>query len=250
MNIDINSDLGEQYGAWKMADDTALINTISSANIACGFHAGDPRSMLAAVETCARAGVAVGAHPGFPDLVGFGRRPMTRSPLELRTDVMVQIGGLQAICKAVGVPLHHVKPHGAMYNMAAVDYEMSVAIVDAIAAVMDNPLIYAQPGSETASAASDGGIRVAHEVFADRAYLADGQLAPRSLPGAVLHDVNEITARAIRMVQGEPITAIDGGTVTLQSDTVCVHGDTAESVEIVQSLKNSLISAGFTISPL
>lgn len=250
MNIDINSDLGEQYGAWKMADDTALINTISSANIACGFHAGDPRSMLAAVETCARANVAVGAHPGFPDLIGFGRRPMTLSPLELRTDVMVQIGGLQAICKAVGVHLHHVKPHGAMYNMAAVDYEMSEAIVDAIASVMDDPLIYAQPGSETANAARAAGIRVAHEVFADRAYLADGQLAPRSLPGAVLHDVDEITDRAIRMVRGEPVTAIDGGTLALQSDTICVHGDTAESVMIVQSLRNSLISAGFTISPL
>lgn len=250
MRIDINSDLGEQYGAWKMADDSALIDTISSANIACGFHAGDPRSMLNAVESCARTGVAVGAHPGFADLIGFGRRPMMLSALELRTDVMVQIGALQAICKAVGVRLHHVKPHGAMYNMAAVDYEMSVSIVDAIASVMDDPLIYALPGSETARAARDAGIRVAHEVFADRAYLADGQLAPRSLPGSVLHDVDAIIARAIRMVQGEPIDAIDGGTLVLQGDTICVHGDTDDSVNIAKSLKKSLISAGFTVSPL
>ena len=141
MRIDINSDLGESYGAWTMADDTALIGAISSANIACGYHAGDPRVMLRTIEACANAGVAVGAHPGFPDVIGFGRRQMQLSPLELYTDVLVQIGALQAICKAVGVPLHHVKPHGAMYTMAAVDYEMSVSIVNAVAATMDRPLI-------------------------------------------------------------------------------------------------------------
>lgn len=250
MNIDINSDLGESYGAWTMADDTALINTISSANIACGFHAGDPRSMLAAVEACAAAGVAVGAHPGYPDLIGFGRRAMSLTPLELRTDVMVQIGALQAICKAVGVPLHHVKPHGMMYNMAATNYENSVAIVEAIAAVMDDPLIYAQPNSETARAARDAGIGLAHEIFADRAYLSDGQLAPRSLPGSVLHDADEIATRAIRMARGEAIPSIDGKSLVLESDTICVHGDTDDSVRIAKSLKDALISAGFTVSPL
>lgn len=249
MRIDINSDLGEQFGAWSMADDRSLISTISSANIACGYHAGDPRSMLAAVEACAEAGVAVGAHPGFPDLVGFGRRAMTLSRLELRTDVMVQIGGLQAICKAVGVPLHHVKPHGMMYNMAAVDYEMSISIVEAVASVMDQPLIYAQPGRETSRAASDLGIQVAHEIFADRAYLADGQLAPRSMAGSVLHDAGLISTRAMQMIRGEAIDTLDGGTLVLESDTICVHGDTDDSVEIAQSLKDALISAGFTISP-
>ena len=248
MRIDINSDLGESYGAWTMADDTALIGAISSANIACGYHAGDPRVMLRTVEACARAHVAVGAHPGFPDVIGFGRRQMHLSPLELYTDVMVQIGALQAICKAVGVPLHHVKPHGAMYTMAAADYEMSVPIVNAIAATMERPLIYAQPGSATAQAAADAGIAVAHEIFADRAYRADGQLAPRSLPNAVLHDVEEISGRAMRMVRGEAIETIDGGSVRLQSDTICVHGDTTESVQISKSLRNALISAGFTIS--
>lgn len=249
MQIDINSDLGESFGAWTMANDAALIGSISSANIACGYHAGDPRTMLRTVEACAAAGVAVGAHPGFPDLIGFGRRAMTLSPLELCTDVMVQIGALQAMCKAVGVPLHHVKPHGAMYTMAASDEAMSVAIVEAIVATMDAPLVYAQPGSVTARVAKDTGIAVAHEIFADRAYLADGQLAPRSLPNAVLHDVEEISARAMRMIRGEPFATIDGDDLRLQSDTICVHGDTPESVEIARSLGNALISAGFIVSP-
>ena len=249
MRIDINSDLGESFGAWTMADDAALIGSISSANIACGFHAGDPRTMLATVETCAAAGVAVGAHPGFPDLPGFGRRAMTLSPRELYTDVMVQIGALQAICKAVGVPLHHVKPHGAMYTMAATDEGMSTSIVEAIAATMDAPRIYAQPGSVTAKVAHDKGIAVANEVFADRAYLADGQLAPRSLSNAVLHDVDEIIERAMRMIRGEPFAKVNGELIHLPADTICVHGDTAESVEIARMLRESLAAAGFTLSP-
>lgn len=248
MRIDINSDLGESYGAWTMANDTALIGAISSANIACGYHAGDPRVMLRTVEACARAGVAVGAHPGFPDVIGFGRRQMQLTPLELYTDVLVQIGAMQAVCRAVGVPMHHVKPHGAMYTMAAADYEMSVSIVNAIAATMDKPMLYVQPGSATAQAAVDAGIGIAHEIFADRAYQANGQLASRSMPGAVLHDSEAIADRAMRMIRGEAIATIDGGMITLQSDTICVHGDTAESVQIAESLRNALISAGFTIS--
>lgn len=250
MNIDINSDLGESFGDWTMGDDLALLQLVSSANIACGFHAGDPRVMLRTVEACAAADVAVGAHPGFPDLVGFGRRKMTLSAAEIRTDVMYQIGALQAMCKAVGVPVHHVKPHGALQNMMVEDYEMSVAFVEALVAVLDKPLIYAQPGSATERAAQDAGIRVAREVFADRAYLVDGQLAPRSMAGAVLHDTEMITARMLMMLQGAPIETIDGEEITLPGDTICVHGDTPAAVEIAQSLRNSLISAGFVISPV
>lgn len=248
MKIDLNSDMGEAFGAWKMGDDRALLKAISSANIACGFHAGDPRVMLATVEACVEAGVAIGAHPGFPDLVGFGRRTMQCTPAEIRADVMYQIGALQAICRAVGVPLHHVKPHGALYNMAATDYEISVSIVDAIAATMDHPLLYAQPGSETARAANDAGMAVAFEVFADRAYLADGQLAPRSMPGAVLHDIDAITRRALSMVHGESIPTIDGSEIILQSDTICVHGDTPEAVGIAVCLRSALESAQFSVS--
>ena len=250
MKIDINSDLGEGFGDWALGDDLALLQLVSSANIACAFHAGDPRVMLRSVEACAAAGVAVGAHPGFADLVGFGRRRMTLSPLEIRTDVMYQIGALQAMCKAVGVSLHHVKPHGAMQNMMVMDYEMSVAFVAAVADVMDEPLIYAQTGSATEKAAQDAGIGVAREIFADRAYLADCQLAPRSMAGSVLHDAVEITTRVMKMLQGESIATIDGETITLQGDTICVHGDTPAAVEIARSLRNSLISAGFLISPV
>lgn len=248
MRIDINADLGESFGDWIKGDDLALLQLVSSANIACGFHAGDPRVMLRSVQACAEAGVAVGAHPGFPDREGFGRRQMTLSPLEIRTDVMYQIGALQAMCRAVGVNLHHVKPHGAMQNMMAVDYEMSVAMVEAVSTTMDNPLIYALPGSSTEKAAVDAGIRVARELFADRAYRIDGTLVPRSDIGSVLHDPEAISARALRMVRGEQIETQNGQLLTLEGDTICVHGDTPEAVEIAESLRNSLISAGFVIS--
>lgn len=250
MRIDINADLGESFGDWTKGDDLALLQLVSSANIACGFHAGDPRVMLRSVEACATAGVAVGAHPGFPDREGFGRRQMTLTPLEIRTDVMYQIGALQAMCRAVGMPLHHVKPHGAMQNMMAVDYEMSVAMVEAVAATLDDPLIYAMPRSATEQAARDAGIRVARELFADRAYMADGTLVPRTQPGAVLHDPETISERALKMLRGERIETLDGDPITLEGDTICVHGDTAEAVGIAQSLRNSLISAGFAISPV
>lgn len=250
MRIDINADLGESFGDWTKGDDLALLQLVSSANIACGFHAGDPRVMLRSVQACAEAEVAVGAHPGFPDREGFGRRPMTLTPLEIRTDVMYQIGALQAMCKAVGVPLHHVKPHGAMQNMMAVDYEMSVALVEAVSATTDEPLIYAMPGSATEQAAIDAGIPVAREFFADRAYQADGTLVPRHVEGAVLHDPDVIAERAMRMIRRETIYAIDGEPLLLRGDTICVHGDTPEAVDIARSLRDSLISAGFVISPV
>lgn len=250
MRIDINSDLGESFGDWAMGNDAAMLQLVSSANIACGFHAGDPRVMLATVEACAANDVAVGAHPGFPDLVGFGRRRMALTPRELKTDVMYQIGALQAMCRAVGVPLHHVKPHGAMQNMMAVDYEMSISFIEAMIAVMDEPLIYAQPGSATEKAAEVAGIRVAREVFADRAYLADGQLAPRSMAGAVLYDPETIAARMEQVLAGEEIETIDGDSIRLEGDTICVHGDTLDSVGIARVLIKSLTSSGFLISPV
>ncbi len=250
MRIDINSDLGESFGDWAMGNDTDMLQLVSSANIACGFHAGDPRVMLATVEACAANNVAVGAHPGYPDLVGFGRRHMTLTRRELKTDVIYQIGAMQAMCRAAGVPLHHVKPHGAMQNKMAVDYEMSVSFIEAMVAVMDDPLIYAQPGSATEKAALDTGIRVAREVFADRAYLADGQLAPRSMDGAVLHDPEAIASRMQRILAGEAIETIDGGSLRLEGDTICVHGDTLDAVGIARVLRKSLTSSGFLISPV
>jgi UPF0271 protein len=201
------------------------------------------------VNTLAELGVAVGAHPGFPDLVGFGRREMSPSADELRTDVMYQIGALKAFCEAVGVPLHHVKPHGAMYNMAARNREMATAIAQGIIGAAPEALVYAQDGSALAQAADDAGLQVAYEVFADRAYLADGRLAPRSRPDAMLHDPLEVSDRVIRMTRGEAIPTVDGGPIVVRADTVCIHSDTPAAVAMAQALRGALDAAGITVRP-
>jgi UPF0271 protein len=188
LTIDINSDVGESYGAFRIGADDELFPLISSANVACGFHGGDPRTIERTVNALVDQGVAIGAHPSFPDLVGFGRRVISASPDEVRTDVLYQIGALQAFCAVAGVPLHHVKPHGALYNLAAKDRTVAKAIVDAIRSLVPDSLLYAQAGSELENAANDAGLRVAREAFADRAYMSDGTLAPRGMDGAVLTD--------------------------------------------------------------
>lgn len=245
--IDINSDVGETFGAWTIGADTELFPLISSANVACGFHAGDPRVMERTVNTLAELGVAVGAHPGFPDLVGFGRRDMHLSPDELRTDVMYQIGALKAFCDAVGVPLHHVKPHGAMYNMAARDESMAAAIAQGIIGAAPEALVYAQDGSALAQAADAAGLRVAYEVFADRGYLSDGRLAPRSRPDAILHDPIEVSDRVIRMTRGESIPTVDGDPIVMKADTVCIHSDTPAAVAMAHTLRGALDAAGIVV---
>jgi 5-oxoprolinase (ATP-hydrolysing) subunit A len=245
--IDLNSDVGESFGAWRIGSDDDLFPLISSANVACGFHGGDPRVMEQTVTALAAHGVAIGAHPGFPDLAGFGRREMHLSPDEIRTDVMYQIGALGAFCHAVGAPLHHVKPHGALYNMAAKDRQVADAIIQAVASTVPHAMIYAQADTELAQAATDGGLRIACEAFADRAYLPGGLLAPRSLPGAIIHDPVEIATRIISMIRGEPILTIDGGSIVVQADTVCIHSDTPESVAIARSLRESLDGAGIAV---
>ncbi len=245
--IDINSDVGESFGSWTVGADAELFPLLSSANVACGFHGGDPRVMERTVLSLADLGVAVGAHPGFPDLVGFGRREMFLSPIELRTDVMYQIGALKAFCDAAGVALHHVKPHGAMYNMAARDEAMAAAIARGIALVAPEALVYAQDGSALARAADVAGLRVAYEVFADRAYLADGRLAPRSRPDAMLHDPLEVADRVIRMTRGEPISTVDGGPIVVRADTVCIHSDTPAAVAMAKALRGALDAAGIVV---
>jgi UPF0271 protein len=247
VTIDLNSDVGESFGPWRVGADDDLFPLISSANVACGFHGGDPRVMERTVAALSARGVAIGAHPGFPDLVGFGRREMHLSPDEIRTDVMYQIGALTAFCNAVGVPLHHVKPHGAMYNMAAKDREMADAIVRAVVNAAPTAMIYAQAGTELARAAEDLGIRVAYEVFADRAYLSSGLLVPRSQSGAVIHDPEQVAARIINITQGEPIPTIDGDPIVVRADTVCIHSDTPDAVEIARAVRGALDGAGITV---
>lgn len=246
-SIDINSDVGESFGSYTVGADAGLFPLISSANVACGFHGGDPRVMERTVTTLAELGVAVGAHPGFPDLVGFGRRDMHLSPDELRTDVMYQIGALKAFCLAAGVSLHHVKPHGAMYNMAAKDAGIAAVIVRGIMAAAPETMLYAQDGSALARAADDAGLRVAYEVFADRAYLSDGRLAPRSCPDAMLHDPIEVAERVIRMTRGEAIPTVDGEPIVVKADTICIHSDTPAAVMMAKSLRAALEDAGVEV---
>lgn len=250
VSIDINSDVGEGFGAWPGAPDAELLAVISSANVACGFHAGDPRTMERTVRAAKAAGVAVGAHPGFPDLVGFGRRTMRASAEEIHTDLLYQVGALAAFCQAHDVPLHHVKPHGALYNMAAVDRAMADAIVAAIHAYEPALPLYALPESQLEAAARAAGLYVAREAFVDRAYMADGTLAPRSLPGSVLTDPEAVVARVIRMVRGEPIATLDGGSIRIQAETFCIHSDTPTAVPIAQALRDGLEAAGIAVRPL
>lgn len=226
MRIDINCDMGEGFGAYTIGDDAAVIRSVTSANIACGFHAGDPLIMDRTVRLAAEHGVGVGAHPGFPDLPGFGRRRMDTAPGEVTRYLLYQMGALWAMCRAAGVAMRHVKPHGALYNMAADDECLAGEVVAAITSFDRDLVLVTLPDSILARVARSEGLRVAREVFPDRAYTDDGRLAPRSLPGAVIHDPDAVRDRVIRLVAEGRITSITGKEISLAADTLCVHGDT------------------------
>lgn len=245
--IDINSDVGESYGAFRQGADDDLFPLISSANVACGFHGGDPRAMERTVNALAGLGVAIGAHPSFPDLVGFGRRVVIAAPDEIRTDVIYQIGALKAFCDIAGVPLHHVKPHGALYNLAAKDADVAGAIVEAVRSMAPEVVIYAQPGSVLDVTARESGLHVMREAFADRAYMADGSLASRDLDGAVLTDPRAVGERVIRMLRGEAIPTLDGGGIVIEAETICIHSDTPTAVPIARELRRMLDEAGMAV---
>ena len=247
--VDLNCDLGESFGAYEIGNDAEVIRYISSANVACAFHAGDPRVMQRTVALAKKYGVAVGAHVGYPDLVGFGRREMSLSGEELKTDILYQIGALAAFCRAEHVPLRHVKPHGAMYNMANKDARLARAITEAVAAFDPNLLVFAQPGSQLAQAAGNAGLRVIHEVFADRAYQADGSLVSRSVPGAVIKDPGEVVKRVLDMVLRRKVGTIDGLEIALDAETICVHGDNPGALALVVAIREQLQAAGVKISP-
>ncbi|KRN09066.1 5-oxoprolinase subunit PxpA [Liquorilactobacillus mali] len=236
--IDLNSDLGESFGRYSLGRDKEIIQLVTSVNIACGFHASDPDVMAKTVALAEAAGVGVGAHPGYPDLQGFGRRKMQLQPSEVEHLVTYQIGALQAFTSSK--KLHHVKPHGALYNMAAKDYELSLAICRAIKSVDPDLPIYALAGSKTVQAAETVGIRCAQEVFGDRNYLPDGNLVPRSESNAVITDPAKVAAHVIEMIENKSVTAIDGSTVPLQADSICVHGDNAAALAIVANLRETL----------
>jgi UPF0271 protein len=250
IRIDINCDMGESFGAWTMGADDRVMPHITSANIACGAHAGDPGVMRRTVRLARAAGVAVGAHPGFADLHGFGRREMTMDPSEVEDSLIAQIGALAAIAKAEGAALQHVKAHGALYNMAARDRALADAIARAIKAVDPALIMFGLPNSPMLDAGRAAGLRVASEAFADRAYQPDGSLAPRSRPGAVIHDAGAVVARAVRMAREGIVLTPDGTEVALRVDTICVHGDTPGAPELTRRIREALETAGASVSPI
>lgn len=249
MRIDLNCDMGESFGAWRMGDDAAILEHVTSANIACGFHAGDPGTMRATAKAALAKGVAIGAHPSFPDLQGFGRRPMTLRPDEVYDLCVYQIGALAAFARAAGGRLHHVKAHGALSNMAVREYALAEAITQAARDVDPDLISYAQAGTELVRAAERIGLPFASEVFADRSYQDDGQLTPRSRPGAMIENVEVSIAQVLRMVREGKVRSVSGADVAVRADTVCVHGDEPHALEFVRRLREALEREGVTVAP-
>ncbi len=248
LSVDLNSDLGESFGVWRLGEDEALLPRITSANIACGFHGGDPRVMHRTVREATRLGVGVGAHPGFPDLVGFGRRNLLATPDEVYTDTLYQVGALHAFCQAEGTQLQHVKPHGQLNNMAFHDQAMAEALASAVRDFSPRLILVAY-GGELLQAGERLGLPIGHEVFADRAYRADGSLVGRSAPGAMIGE-EEIAPRAVRMVREGGVRAITGEWVALKVDTICVHGDTPGAPALAGRVRAALEDAGVALRPL
>lgn len=246
--VDLNADLGESFGAYTIGMDAEVLHYITSANVACGFHAGDPLVMQKTVKLASERGTAVGAHPGYPDLMGFGRRNMKVKPEEAKAYIKYQVGALMAFTKAAGLKLQHVKPHGAFYNMAAVDDKLALAICEGIYEVDPELIMLGLAGSAHIRAAKEVGLRVASEVFADRAYMDDGTLVPRTMPGAMVHDKDIAIARTVRMVKEGVVETITGKIIPIQADSICVHGDNPDAIGFVRNIRDTLESEGVTVT--
>ncbi|KKA10843.1 hypothetical protein VP03_27110 [Sinorhizobium meliloti] len=244
MQIDLNSDLGESFGPWPMGDDASMLLIVTSANIACGFHAGDPAGILSVLKEAARLGVLVGAHVGYRDLVGFGRRTMDPSSEELIGDTIYQIGALQGLATAAGTTVRYVKPHGALYNAIAQDARQAADIIAAIKAVNPSLVLIALSGAPIVEQARLAGLTVVCEAFADRTYNADGSLVSRRLPNSVIHDPELVARRMLRLVKEGRITAIDGTEIRLEAQSICIHGDTPAAVSIARSVREELVRNG------
>ncbi|KIX84557.1 LamB/YcsF family protein [Thermus filiformis] len=247
MRIDLNADAGESYGVYTYGHDEALFPLVTSVNLACGFHAGSPTRIREAVARAKAHRVAVGAHPGFPDLMGFGRREMALSPEEVYADVLYQIGALHAFLRAEGLPLHHVKPHGALYLKACRDRETARAIAQAVRAFDPGVPLVVLPGTVYEEEARQAGLRVVLEAFPERAYLKSGQLAPRSMPGSWITDPEEAARRALRMVLEGRVEALDGGEVEVRAETLCIHGDNPRAPEVARAVRRALEEAGVEV---
>lgn len=245
--IDLNADCGEGYGRWPLGDDAALLPHVTSANLACGFHAGDPDILRAAVALCQQHKVAVGAQPSLPDRQGFGRREMQITPDEVYAMTLYQIGAVAAFCRATDVPLRHVKPHGALYTMAARDASLARAIASAVRDFDPALILFGLAGSELVRAGADAGLGVAREAFVDRRYLADGSLVPRGEPGAVIRQTDAAIAQALAIVERHAVDTIDGTTHALEADTLCLHGDHPGAVAFARRLRSELDARGVTV---
>jgi UPF0271 protein len=248
--IDINSDMGESFGTYKLGRDAEVMNYISSANIACGWHAGDPMVMEQTVRLAREKGVGVGAHPGYPDLLGFGRRRMDLSIQEIENYMLYQMGALYAFAKAHGLPLQHIKAHGALGNLAFVDLEVSKAIARAALRFSKDIIFVALTGTVMVQAAKEVGVRHVNEVYADRVYNPDGTLQSRKIPGSVIHDAEKAAKQALTMVTEGYVAAHDGTKVKVKPETLCVHGDTPTAIEILQKIREELKKASIQVKPM
>jgi 5-oxoprolinase (ATP-hydrolysing) subunit A len=245
--VDLNGDVGEGFGHYSLGSDAELLALVSSANIACGFHAGDSATMRATVRLCRELNVAAGAHPGYPDLVGFGRRNMALSPPEIEDIVVHQIGSLLGFCQAEGVRLSHVKPHGALYHRAACDAEIAQAIARAVASVDRSLRLVGLSGSELIAAGKAAGLTTVSEVFADRTYQADGSLTPRTAADGLIHNPQLAAERVVKMVRHGSVISQQGTPISVQAETVCVHGDHPEAVAFAREIRRLLLAAGVEI---
>ncbi|WP_070886148.1 LamB/YcsF family protein [Pseudomonas argentinensis] len=246
--IDLNSDLGESFGQWSMGDDAAMLDIVTSANVACGFHAGDPAGILRTLKAASAKGVTIGAHVAYPDLVGFGRRNMDVASDELSADVIYQIGALQALATAAGTAVRYVKPHGALYNTIAHDTRQALAVIEAIRAVDARLVLVALAGSPLIELARREGLTCIAEAFADRAYTPQGTLVSRREPGAVLHDAAQVARRMLRLVQSGEVEAIDGSVARIEANSICVHGDSPGAIQMAREVRQLLERSGVSLS--
>jgi len=245
--VDLNADLGEGFGAWQLGDDEALLDVVTSANVACGFYAGDPSIMRSVCRAAVSRGVAVGAQVGYRDLVGFGRRDLAVPPAELAADVIYQIGALDAFCRLAGDRVRYVKPHGALYHRLAGDDEAAAAVVEAVAGYDPGLAILGLPRSRLLDRAESAGLAAVPEAFADRAYLRNGRLVPRDQDGALIHDEVAVVARAVKLATGGTVIAVDGTEVTVEARSLCLHGDTPGAVQLARAVRSALDAAGVEI---
>ncbi|MCQ9616712.1 LamB/YcsF family protein [Paenalcaligenes niemegkensis] len=245
--LDLNCDLGESYGAWTMGNDEAVLPLITSANIACGYHAGDPGVMRRTVASAIRHGVALGAHPSLPDLMGFGRREMALTAEQVYDIVVVQVGALQAVAASQGARIHHVKAHGALYHMASHESQYAQAVAQAVHDIDSSLILYALAGSQQLKAGRNMGLRVAEEVFADRSYQRDGTLTPRNQPGALIVDIEAAIAQVLRMVTESTVNTLHGDQIPIHADTLCIHGDNPNAPAFAAAIRDALEKKGVTL---